>query len=345
MRDLVIQLHEGEYHDFVRYLSGLEFEAVVLRSSPRRFHTMLQLLSEYFWGACQLLTRRRAIQSVRTIVVFSHFAMVVKLFARLGLARYERLFCFGFFLHNPRWFPIFRWLRRLDRAKDHYIIFSEAERDLYRTTLGIESERLHFIPLGDWRQVRLPFTPMSDRCSRGYYFAGGRSNRDYRALVEAFRTIPARLVIVCSKENLKELEDVDIPDNVTLECDVPIARFDELARDAKAGIIPLRHDTGSSGQSVALTFMRDGKCIIATKVAALKEYVEHEVSGFWMDDMERDLPAYIRRLEQEEGLADVMGRAARQRYEERFSLSIAMAAFENTLAEVSAAEETCASLL
>ena len=141
-----------------------------------------------------------------TVIVFSHFALVVKLFARLGLVRYQRLFCFGFFLHNPRWFWWFRCLRRLDRAHDHYIIFSESELPLYRTELGIDAERLHYVPLGDWRQTRAR-QPSAQRSIWGgdYYFAGGRSNRDYAALVEVFRTIPAKLLIVCSGSNLEEL--------------------------------------------------------------------------------------------------------------------------------------------
>ena len=53
-----------------------------------------------------------------------------------------------------------------------------------------------------------------------------------------------------------------------------------------------------------------------------------------MDDLAADLPVYIRQLEEEPGRAETMGWAARQRYEQRFSLSIATSAFENVLASV-----------
>jgi len=117
-------------------------------------------------------------------------------------------------------------------------------------------------------------------------------------------------------------------------CDIPAPAFDELIRGARAGIIPLQHDTGSSGQSVALTLMRYAKCVIATRVAALREYIEDGISGFWLNDATADLPELIRRLEVESGLAETMGRAALRRYQEQFSLSIAMSAFENVLASV-----------
>lgn len=334
MRDFVIQLHRDEYHDFVRYLKALDFRTIVLHTPPRRFKTWGQILRQYGSGLCELVWRHHELRDARTVVVFSHFAFVVKLVARCGCLRYQRLFCFGFFLHDPRWFRLFRWLVRLDRSHDHYIVFSESEVELYRSQLGIEQERIHFIPLADWRQIRMPGTQATEPAAADYYFAGGRSNRDYVGLVEAFRSIPAQLVIACSQVNWEELKDLELPANVTVLRDIPITEFDEHVRNAKAGILPLRHDTGSSGQSVALALMRDAKCILATKNGGLQEYIDDGVSGYWINDLAHDLPRLIRRLEEEPGRAEGMGKAARQHYEERFSLTIAASAFENVLASV-----------
>jgi hypothetical protein len=159
MRDVVIQLHAREYHDFARYLSALNFRAIVLHTPRRRFHTALQLLPQYVRGLRQLLRHLSSLRGMRTVVVFSHFAFVVKLMARCGLISYERLFCFGFRVHDPRWFRVVRWLVRLDRAHDHFVIFSESEADLYEAALGIQRERMHFVPLGDWKQIRALESP------------------------------------------------------------------------------------------------------------------------------------------------------------------------------------------
>ena len=80
--------------------------------------------------------------------------------------------------------------------------------------------------------------------------------------------------------------------------------------------------------------MRNAKCILATRAGGLLEYVDNEVSGYWIDDMARDLPTCVRRFEADPGLADRMGQAARQRYEKHISLTTAAAAFENVLASV-----------
>ena len=334
MRNLVIQLHRSEYHDFVDYLSGIRFERIVLNVPAMRFKTALQLMRLYFSGARRLLKHLGTLREAGTLVVFSHFAFVVKLFARLGLVRYDRLFCFGFFLHDPLWFPLCRLLVGLDRPHDHYVIFSEAEKDLYATQLGIARERMHFVPLGDWAEGRLRTRKNASAMKGDFYFAGGRSNRDYVPLVEAFRTISANLVIVCSDSNWDELKDVSLPENVRVLCDVPVAAFDNYVRGAKAGIIPLKRDMGSSGQSVALALMRNAKCVISTDAAGLREYVEHGVSGFLVGDVGREIAPLIEFLEANEGRAEAMGSAARERYEKHFSLTIAAEAFEHVLAEI-----------
>jgi hypothetical protein len=66
------------------------------------------------------------------------------------------------------------------------------------------------------------------------------------------------------------LKTITLPANVEALCDIPVAAFDDYVRGAKAGIVALKHDTGASGQSVALALMRNRKCIIATDVAGLR---------------------------------------------------------------------------
>jgi glycosyltransferase involved in cell wall biosynthesis len=329
--NVVIQLHSGEYHDFVHYLDGIEFRRLVLNGPGARFHTAPGMLWECICGGCRLLGQLGSLRSAQTVVVFSHFAFVVKVLARLGLVRYGRLFCFGFFLHDPRWFRIFRWLVRLDRPNDHYVVFSRGEEELYLLKLGIPLERLHFVRLGDWGEFRQPALKNSGAKPGDYYFAGGRSNREYLALVEAFRSIPARLVIVCSQSNWTDLKRVSLPANVEALCDVPVAMFDDYARGARAGIIALKHDTGASGQSVALALMRNGKCVIATDVAGLREYIEHGVSGYLMRSLAEELPSFIQSLEADPSRAETMGQAARARYEQHFSQSVAACAFQDVL--------------
>jgi glycosyltransferase involved in cell wall biosynthesis len=331
MRNVVVQLHRGEYNSFADYLFELGFEPLVLDVTGSRFMSRPRLFWQYSRGVIRLLLRSRQLRNAGTVITFGHFAYPVRLLARLRLVRYERMFCFAFFIHGTRWFRVFRWLARLDRANDFYVIFSRSEVDLYARQLGIDRERLCFVPLGDWGARKWQKEPATRPVRGDYYFAGGWSNRDYAALVKAFHSIPARLLIICSPANARQLHQHRLPPNVDVRSDVPPEVFEACVRGAKAGIIPLKLDTGASGQSVALALMRNAKCVIASDVGALREYVEPGVTGFLVGNMARELPGIIARLEADPHWAAEIGIRARERYDRDFSLNATSEAFRKLL--------------
>ena len=189
MDNVVIQLHAGESHDFVRYLIAMDFRRVVLDTPPWRFKTVGQLLRQYTSGLLQLLVHLRSVRGLGTVIVFSHFAFVVKLLARLGLMRYRTCSASVSLCTIPSGFRFFAgWCVSI--VQTITTSFSANRRwSFIRAELGIAARRMHFVPLGDWRQMRSPvqFQPASEG---DYYFAGGRSNRDYRPVIEAFRSLP-----------------------------------------------------------------------------------------------------------------------------------------------------------
>jgi glycosyltransferase involved in cell wall biosynthesis len=267
--------------------------------------------------AIDLLRSLGRLRRCRVVIAIGPISYLIKLLRRLGLVRYETSFCLGWHVRSPRWFPVFRALSRLDGSGDHYIVFSEWEIGLYEAKLGIARERMHFLPYGDWSLAPVEAAPAP--ASGDYYFAGGYSNRDYPALIAAFRSIPAGLVIIGSALN-KEIVDAELPANVTVLRDVPGEVFDDYVRNAKACIIPLKHDTGASGQSVMLRLMKYRKAIVATDFGSVRGYVVNAESGLLVQDMERDLPAIVARLENDPALAETLGAAAYERYCRYFSL-------------------------
>jgi glycosyltransferase involved in cell wall biosynthesis len=70
--------------------------------------------------------------------------------------------------------------------------------------------------------------------------------------------------------------------------------------------------------------------MIASDVGALREYVDHGVTGFLLQSM-AELPDVIRRLEKDR-LAESMGRAGRAKYDEQFARQVVAEAFEKLLA-------------
>lgn len=317
-RRVLVQPGRNAFPDMVRFIAD-KFGFEVLELSDYEIHRALSKwahLRGLIRQSFDLLWSLGRLRRSRVVIAIGPISYLVKLLRRLGLVRYETSFCLGWHVRSPRWFPVFRALSRLDGAGDHYIVFSEFEIGLYEANLGIARERMHFLPYGDWSaesREEAAAMPAGD-----YYFAGGYSNRDYPALIAAFRDIPARLVIVCSALN-KEIVDSELPPNVTVLRDLPSEAFDAYVRGAKACIIPLKHDSGASGQSVMLRLMRNRKAIIASDFGGVRGYLVDGESGRLVKDMARDLPGIIGGIERDPDIAAAWGMAAYRRYGRLFS--------------------------
>jgi glycosyltransferase involved in cell wall biosynthesis len=326
---ILVQPGRNAFPDMASFISK-KFGFDLLQLSDYEIHRAQSKWAHLGGLLRQSLDLMRSLGRLRrcqVVIAIGPISYLIKLLHRLGLIRYEKSFCLGWHVRSPRWFPVFRALSRLDSQGDHYIVFSEWEIGLYQANLGIAAERMHFLPYGDWSSSA--DEPGPEPAAGNYYFAGGYSNRDYPALIAAFRTIPAQLVIVCSALN-KEIDGIDLPPNVTVLRDVASETFDAYVRDAKACIIPLKHDTGASGQSVMLRLMRNRKTIISTDFGSVRGYVINGESGILLKDIERDLPGALTAIERDPAAAHALGEAAYERYCRYFSMS----AGEKALGEI-----------
>jgi len=172
---------------------------------------------------------------------------------------------------------------------------------------------------GDWGSGHAQVDLETEAKMQGadYYFAGGYSNRDYATLISTFSGLRESLVIICSKLN-KDVDEESLPKNVTVLRDVPGEKFDAYVRQAKACILPLKHDTGASGISTLLRYKRNGKLCIVTNRSCAPDYVEDRVSGYVVRDMSRELPEVIAQIEANPELAVALGEAGRERYAARY---------------------------
>ncbi len=80
--------------------------------------------------------------------------------------------------------------------------------------------------------------------------------------------------------------------------------------------------------SAALLAMAAGVPVIASRVEGLAEIFEHEISGLYVDNYAPHVAAAIRRIKEEDGLAQRLRAAARARVNERFTCDRMV---ENTL--------------
>ena len=113
--------------------------------------------------------------------------------------------------------------------------------------------------------VRNVFTGGPGGTLRARYNAAVREIHRTRKLLE--QPVDADMAI---SDPWSDDEPVDHEQGRRDRDDLPGDQFDAYLRDAKACIIPLKHDTGASGQSVMLRLMRNRKAIVATDFSIIR---------------------------------------------------------------------------
>lgn len=266
-----------------------------------------------------LVIRRISLfRKLDTIVAIGWIAFILKIFIKLGVIKYKRFIWMSLMLHNPKLFPLFRWLLRVTALKNEiYTVNADYDAILYSQKLGIDPAKIKVLPYGDWKDLVVLEPPV---IHSEYYFAGGYTDRDYKSLIEAFKKIDQKLIIVGSHLNTDL--DVSTPSNIQILKDIKREDFHSLVKGAKACILPLKQATGASGHMVLLNYMREGKAIISTNVPGIKEYVEKDKSAILIDNIIEELPGAIQKLENDPVLIFELGCGAIDYYKKNFGIEV-----------------------
>ena len=181
---------------------------------------------------------------------------------------------------NPNDFKwkIKRLIRQfLYRKVDRFVVFSTAEHRLWAEYLRYDESKFTTILFASniLDPARFPdglFLPEGD-----YGFAAGRSGRDYKTFFGAVKDISYPFVVVADKKSVQELE---VPKNVTLYCDIPWEEYIELLKKSAFTVVPLRDEHRSTGQVVILEGYAFGKPTVSTRCIGTTDYVFEEETGF-----------------------------------------------------------------
>lgn len=310
--------------DMARFLSESHHFETIYRTTnkPETYRTKLFFIRQTIRDLFFLLKRLRRIKRYRYILALWQSAPAFMLLKRLGLIDYDQLLWFGFSVHTVFWSKLYKVIAKLDTKTTWFVVFTEQEVEDYNKLLGISPDKLLFIPHGDWPQpidVPAVFTPDPDLdLETPFYFAGGFTNRDYKPVIETFRRLNLRLIIVCSDTNM-DVVDEELPPNVTVYRNITFPEFEFLLRASKAVIIPLKHDKGAAGHSVLVRSMRNAKIVIANDFRIIEDYIEGGVDGLLVRNMDQGLEDLIKQIETDETHFDPIRKAAFQRFQNSYS--------------------------
>lgn len=186
------------------------------------------------------------------------------------------------------------------------ICSSRKECDYYAGAFGWPASKLAYVPFhSDPRLLEIAAT------DGDYVIAAGRTLRDYPTLIEAFRGLDAKLLVVAGRHS-PGLEN--LPPNVSVRQDIPGPELMALIAGSMAVAVPLEPRRISTGQSVILQAMTIGKPVVATRLDGTEDYIDDGTTGLLVPPNDpgamRDA---LRRLTGVASLRTRLGHAARAR--------------------------------
>lgn len=316
----------------------LDSEAAARTKAGLFAKTKICLFKNFILDSIYVFRNIRRLRRAKIIVAVGHIGATIALLLKAGLfPLYPRIYWIAFFIHDPRWFgPLRIAFSFLDSKTVRYVLFSRCEKALYAKALRLDPNRMFYVPYGEMKKddIRTRIGTMTkwEPDDANFYFSGGYSNRDYVSLIEVFREMRTKLVIICSSLN-SDIDRLVVPPNVKVLRDMSSELFDGYVRKAKACIIPMLHNTGAAGQSCLLRYMKNRKLIIATNTDIVKEYIEDGISGAIIPNNREGLAAVIRLIEENPAAYDSYGEAAYVRFEQLFSYEAISRRLSDVLAQ------------
>lgn len=169
------------------------------------------------------------------------------------------------------------------------VVLSSYEVEKYKATFANSNKKFVFCKIGNDNK------PKFDIVKGDYYLSPGRSNRDYDFLVNAFKKIDKKLVIISDTYKNRK-----IPKNITILDSCFKDDYEKQIANCRAVIISLDDIPISSGQLVCLKAYQYQKPIIVTNNLGIIDYVTANVDGFIINKNYDELFEAIRKIEDDD---------------------------------------------
>ena len=222
-------------------------------------------LSRYRAAIETVLHTRR----VHNPVVISHLPLMTAAVSRALRAGNARARHIGF-AFNFTQLPVGRrlsYLQQAYRAVDRFVVFSEYEKALYASLFGLDRSR---IVATLWTQGRPPSNDSVVPFGTPYLCAIGGEGRDFPTLLRAAKRSGVPLAVVCRPGSLHALE---VPSNVRVFCNLPLAATWGMAQRSHGVVVPLLSQDTCCGQITLVSAQILGLPLITSYAHSSAEYL------------------------------------------------------------------------
>lgn len=196
---------------------------------------------------------------------------------------------------------------------DIIICTSKAEIQLYSKIFPDSAQKFYYIPWGEDNCMELlENNRSSNTCN--YIFSTGRSNRDYKFLIDSLKGSKYKLKIACDTLKGSISENIDIYDNMygisMISC----------MRNCYCVVIALQNSQIAAGQRVFLQAMSLGKPVILTASKGITDdYVIDGYNGIVIDKNKEDLINALDNLFEDRKLYDRLSNNGISEFRNKYS--------------------------
>lgn len=183
------------------------------------------------------------------------------------------------------WYRESSWWKRLIKkglkklsacSISKFAVWARHEIVDYSVEFGITSDKFIYVPF----HITLEDYDF-ETSDKGFVFAGGNGDRDYRTLVEAVRGLDIQVLIGANDKRL--FEGIDLPHNVTVQGFSP-DDFRRKMASCRIAVVPMQAGLlHSGGQQTFLNSMYMGKPTIVVGQKVADGYLEDGVNGLVVD--------------------------------------------------------------
>lgn len=165
---------------------------------------------------------------------------------------------------------------------NRFVTYSTVERKLYSDYFDIPIERIDML---HWA-IHAPKIDLSQPPIEpgAYICAIGSQARDYQTLFAAMKQLKhIKLVVVATLENIQHLQ---VPENVTIHTQIPLAQAHNILAHSRFTIVPLRDNQVPCGNVTIVSSMFFKKAMIVTNSQGVYDYVKNESNGLFYEPQE-----------------------------------------------------------
>jgi len=273
---------------------------------------------KYFVYPCMIFLNRNKFNSILAWQAF--YGLLFAFYCRVFRVEKTNFLLIKNFIYKPKGKKsliskfYFNWMKYIVKSNyvDVCIVSSKSYKDYCRKIFKVD--KFHYIPFGvedfnkDFKNEIIN--------EEDFVLSLGRSNRDWKWLIDAFEELPYKLKIICDNLHVKNL-----PSNVELLDNLHGTETHRFIKRCKVMIIPILDGSVVSGETVLLKTMCFSKPIIITQPSCLADdYVRNYSTGIIISKNQKELKESINRLFTDKSLFRTLSVNARNEYELNYSI-------------------------